>query len=82
MENDFFLHVSAKKKGLRAFVAPATKTGFFAFFAVSKRGECATNSLMDFFFAPCSRVSFLYRMIGEEKKIKIDLLYRENLLFF
>ena len=54
---------------------------FFAFFAVSKRGECATNSLMDFFFSPCSRVPFLYRLIGEEKKVKIDLLNRENVMF-
>ena len=71
-----------RKKGLRAFVAPAKKHVFFAFFDVSKRGECATNSLMDFFFSPCNRVSFLYRLIGEEKKVKIDLLYRGNLMFF
>ena len=82
MENDFFLHVSAKKKRPQSISRSCKKTRFFAFFAVSKRGECATNSLMDFFFSPCSRVPFLYRLIGEEKKVKIDLLYRENLMFF
>ena len=58
IERYVFLDVSAVKK--RGSWQPdiLQKTYFFVFLAVSERGDCAANSLMDFFFSPCSRVPF------------------------
>ena len=51
-DKNFFVEDSAKKNRAHKILYSSKKTHFFAFFAVSERGECATNSLMDFFSRP------------------------------
>ena len=67
-DKNFFVEGSAKKKRAHKILYSSKKAHFFAFFAVSERWECGTNSLMDFFFSHCIRYFFVWPNTVRRKK--------------